>query len=116
MNGEEERKFTRELRGLYCKIEQRRYCCEADLILNSTKGEEEQGIDVNIKHTYFSVNQIKMTSLERQFEAAYAAGDIPGVVLVASDVEGGESLPSRPQTDSFRQVPISKSLRAEISY
>jgi hypothetical protein len=85
--------------------------------INQSIGEEEeQGIDDNMKHTYFSVNKIKMTSLERQFKAAYAAGDIPGVVLVASDVEGGESLPSSPQIDSFRQVPISKSLRAEISY
>lgn len=32
-----------------------------------------------------------MSSLEDQFDAACAAGDIPGVVLVASGVDGGVS-------------------------
>lgn len=63
-----------------------------------------------------------MASLEEQFEAACAAGDISGVVLVARDIEGGAperlSLPHAQLAKSLscREIHISEGLRAEVSH
>lgn len=63
-----------------------------------------------------------MASLEEQFEAACAAGDISGVVLVASDVGGGVheqySVPHAQlaNTLSCREIQVSEGLRTEVSH
>ena len=60
-----------------------------------------------------------MGSLEEQFEAACAAGDIPGVVLVASDVTGevfNISSTLFAKSPCGRQIQVPESVWAQTPY
>jgi hypothetical protein len=63
-----------------------------------------------------------MASFEEQVEAACVAGDLPGVVLVASGTKGNlliksvSSLLHQPNMLSSRRLLVPESLRAKITH